>query len=184
MSVYLVVKELSHQRRLDTCNRVQQNTVSTHPRQVILSAQGQVWVQCLLKHLGHNSSAHFFGQTIKHACSFSSFQLAQRTVELRVGQGKQKTHLPAGLAIKHACSFSSFQLTQRTVELKLGQCKQTHLPSGHVHLNLFSYPKWKSIKYPFLSFFPPSTIAFLLSCKVLPTDILSSALFHSIGFKS
>ena len=36
-------------------------------------------IQRTSKHLGHNSSAHFSGQVMQHACSFSSFQLAQRT---------------------------------------------------------------------------------------------------------
>ena len=48
---------------------------------------------CLLirrtsNHLGHNSSAHFSGQAINRASSFSSFQLTQRTsIQLKVGHG-------------------------------------------------------------------------------------------------
>ena len=53
-------------------------------------------IQRTSKHLGHNSSAYFCGQAIKHACSFSSFQLAQRTSRVKFGHGKQKTHLPTG----------------------------------------------------------------------------------------
>ena len=40
-------------------------------------------IQRTSKHLGHNSSAHFSGQAINHACSFSSFQLAQRTSRVK-----------------------------------------------------------------------------------------------------
>ena len=63
------------------------------PRHVILSD----WDKCEFvftrmcrtsKQLGHNSSAHFSGQE----STFSSFQLAQLgQVELKVGQGKEKT---------------------------------------------------------------------------------------------
>ena len=68
------------------------------PRHVILSD----WDKCEFvftricrtsKQLGHNSSAHFSGQE----STFSSFQLAQLgQVELKVGQGKEKTLLPTG----------------------------------------------------------------------------------------
>ena len=40
-------------------------------------------IQKTSKHLGHNSSAHYSGQATKHACSFSSFQLAQRTSRVK-----------------------------------------------------------------------------------------------------
>ena len=40
-------------------------------------------IQRTSKHLGHNSSAHFSGQAINHACSFGSFQLAQRTSRVK-----------------------------------------------------------------------------------------------------
>ena len=46
--------------------------------------------------------------------------LPKGQVELRMGQGRQKTHLPTGQAIKHACSFSSFQLAQMTSKVKSG----------------------------------------------------------------
>ena len=55
------------------------NTVSTHPRQVILSV-GQV------THLPT-------GQVIKYACSFSSFQLAQRTSRVKSGTRKTEDSL-------------------------------------------------------------------------------------------
>ena len=57
-----------------------ENMVSTPPRKVILSV-GQVWihVQRKDKHLDNSSAYLFSGQVIKHACSFSSFQLSQRT---------------------------------------------------------------------------------------------------------
>ena len=49
------------------------------------SVSSYLLVQRTSKHLGHNSSAHFSGQVIKHACSFSSFQLAQRTSRVKSG---------------------------------------------------------------------------------------------------
>ena len=49
-------------------------------------------VQRTSKHLGHNSSAHFSGQAILSVLS----SLPKGQVELKVGQGKQKTLLPTG----------------------------------------------------------------------------------------
>ena len=42
-----------------------------------------LFIQRTSKHLAHNSSAHFSGLAINHACSFSSFQLAQRTSRVK-----------------------------------------------------------------------------------------------------
>ena len=40
-------------------------------------------IQRTSKHLGHHFSAYFSGQAIKHACSFRTFQLAQRTSRVK-----------------------------------------------------------------------------------------------------
>ena len=93
------------------------NTVSTHPRQVILSV-GQVSVSvsvssCLLiqrtsKHLGHNSSAHFSVQAIKRVCAFSSFQLAQRTSRVKSGTRKTEDSLAHWTSHKTCLRFQFF----------------------------------------------------------------------------
>ena len=65
--------------------------------------------------------------------------LPKGQLELRVGQAKQKTHLPTGQAIKHACSFSSFQLTQRTSRVKSGT-RNRRLNISHKCIKLFFLP--------------------------------------------
>ena len=76
--------------------------------------------------------------------------LPKGQVELRVGQVKQKTHLPTGQAIIHACSF---QLAQRTSGVKSWTRKQKiHLHMRRVDLNLFfSWPSTGAITLEFYS---------------------------------
>ena len=53
--------------------------------------------QRISKHLGHNSSAHFSGQSINLMLVLSVLSnLPKGQVELKVRQGKQKTRLPTG----------------------------------------------------------------------------------------
>ena len=84
--------------------RVQKHTVPTHLRQVILSVGQLVWVPVysskgqlnIYKYVGHNSFAHFSGQVIITLLVLSVLSnLPKGQVELRVGQEKQKTHLPS-----------------------------------------------------------------------------------------
>ena len=62
-------------------------------------------VQRTSKHLGHNSSAHFSGQVIKHACSFSSFQLAQRTSRVKSWSRKREDSCPLDKCISIFFSY-------------------------------------------------------------------------------
>ena len=54
---------------------------------------------------------------------------------------KSSAHF-SGQVIKYACPLSSFRLAQRTgrVESWMRKTEKTHLPTGRVHLNLFSCP--------------------------------------------
>ena len=72
------------------------------------SVSSYLLIQRTSKHLGHYSCAHFSGQVIKHACSFGSFQLAQRTSRVKSWTRKTEDSLAHWTSHKTHLFFQFF----------------------------------------------------------------------------
>ena len=82
---------------------------------------------CTSKHLGHNSSSHFLNKRYSTLVLSVLSNLPKGQVELKVGQGKQKIHLPTRQVHLFFFFFLALNVINRFCFNTLGLCGSTLL---------------------------------------------------------